>query len=353
MRISFNKKAVLNNKKDNKTNILPYLNGLDLSDVTSGNATLNAIKDNYSNDEQKFQDQIDQQECQGIITLINDKAVVFEAAIKVLQNNINAKKYSNANAAKLQAEINAITAKIDAAKAVAAKAGATKAELTAAYNSIKDLATTDIATAETNATNYEALFATSTGFYNTLKGETTDASTAPTLNGLTKKVTEEKAAIDALAKLTDAQKAALKGKVDAVQVVKSEGTPAADVTYTLANITTAIETAWQDETLNNDEVSRYQGIISDLKAEINKVKTQADRLNNLEGQLAAIDFNAAKTDILAKDPNQDGFYVKKLLGNAAAGECTYDFNALKSTIEADEDISMAQLRVWQLRLKLT
>jgi hypothetical protein len=159
-------------------------------------------------------------------------------------------------------------------------------------------------------------------------------------------VTEEKAAIDALAKLTDAQKAALKGKVDAVQVVKSEGDPAADVTYTLTNITTAIETAWQNETLNDGEVTRYKGIISDLKAETDKVKTQADRLDNLEGQLAAIDFNAAKTAILAKDPNQNGFYVKKLLGNAAAGECTFDFNALKSTIEADDDITAAEVTTY-------
>ena len=253
---------------------------------------------------------------------------------------------SNANKAKLQNEINGITGKIDAAMAVAAKADATKAELTAAYNSIKDLAKTDIATAEGHATSYEASFTTSTGFYNTLKGETTDASTAQTLNGLTKKVTDQKADIDALAKLTDAQKNTLKGKVDAVQVVKSEGSPAADVTYNLTKIQNDIEAAWQNETLNASEVSRYQGIINDLKAETEKVKTQADNLNNLETQLAAIDFNAAKPAILAKDPNQNGFYVKKLLGNAAAGECTFDFNALKNTIEADVDITAAEVTTY-------
>ena len=337
-----NKKAVLNNKKDNKTNILPYLNSLDLSEVTSGNTTMNDIKDNYSNDEQKFQDQIDQQECEGIITLINDKAVVFEAAIKTLQDNINAKKYGNANAAKLQEEIDAITAKIDAAKAVAAKEGATKAELTAAYNSIKDLETTDIATAQTNAAAYEASFVTSTGFYNTLKGATTDASTVKTLGGLTNKVTEQKAAIDGMTALTDAQKTALKDKVDAVEVVKQEGDPAVDVTYNLTNIITFIETAWQDETLNTAEVSRYQGIIGELQAATDVVVNHAGNLDYLEGQLAAIDFNKAKNDILAKDPNENGFFVNKLLGNAAAGECTFDFNTLKGKIEADEDITDAE-----------
>ena len=313
------KTAKLNAKGNNVDNILAYLKTL-AADASTALAdeikTLNDIKANYTADNKKFDQQIIQQQCAGIITMINDKAVVFEASIKTLQGKIDATTptMSNANKAKLQKEINDITAKIDAAKAVAAKAGATKDELTAAYNSIKDLATTDIATAEGHVTSYETSFTTSTGFYNTLKGGTTDPSTASTLSVLTKKVTDQKAAIDALAKLTDAQKNTLKGKVDAVKVVKQEGTPAVDVTYTLTKIQNDIEAAWQNETLNDGEVTRYKGIINDLKAETDKVKDHADRLNDLETQLANIDLNAAKTAILAKDGNPDGFYLKKLLG---------------------------------------
>lgn len=341
------KTAKLNDAGDNEDNVLAYLKSIAPvpADVLKDElATMEAIKANYTADNDKFKQQLDEQECAGLITMINDKAEVFNASIETLKADVNAVPpvMSNADVAKLKGEIDGITGKIDAAKAVAAKAEPTKAELTAAYNSIKDLATTDIKTAKDNATSYKESFSTSTRFYNTLKGETTDAFTAQTLNGLTKKVTKEKAAIDALAKLTDAQKAALKGKVDAVQVVKSEGDPAADVTYTLTNITTAIETAWQNETLNTAEVSRYQDIISDLKAETDKVKTQADRLNNLEGLLAAIDFNKAKTDILAKDPNQNGFFVKKLLGTSVAGECQFDFNKIKADIEADADITSTE-----------
>lgn len=341
------KTAKLNDAGDNLDNVLAYLKSIAPvpADVLKDElATMEAIKANYTADNDKFKQQLDQQECAGLITMINDKAVVFEASIETLKADVNAVPpvMSNADVANLKGEIDGITGKIDAAKAVAAKAGATKAELTAAYNSIKDLATTDIKTAKDNATSYKASFTTSTGFYNTLKGETTDASTALTLNGLTKKVTEQKADIDALVKLTDAQKNTLKGKVDAVKVVKQEGTPAADVTYTLTNITTAIETAWQNETLNDGEVSRYQDIISDLKAETDKVKTQADRLNNLEGQLAAIDFNAAKNAILAKDDNVNGFFVKKLLGTSVAGECQFDFNKIKADIEADADITSTE-----------
>ena len=346
------KTAMLNAKGNNVDNILAYLKSIAPvpADVLKKElAIMEAIKANYTADNEKFDQQIIQQQCAGIITMINDKAVVFEASIKTLQGKIDATTptMSNANKAKLQKEINDITAKINAAKAVAAKAGATKDELTAAYNKIKDLATTDIATAQTNLSTYEASFTTSTGFYDTLKGGTTDLSTASTLSGLTKKVTEQKAAIDALAKLTDTQKNTLKGKVDAVEVVKQEGTPAVDVTYNLTKIQNDIEAAWQNETLNDGEVTRYQGIINDLKAETDKVKDHADRLNDLEDQLSQINFTTAANNIKAKDSNVNGFYLKKLLGNAAAGECTFDFNKIKADIEADDDITPAEKTTYE------
>lgn len=346
------KTAMLNAKGNNVDNILAYLKSIAPvpADVLKKElATMEAIKANYTADNEKFDQQIVQQQCAGIITMINDKAVVFATSIKALQDKVDAAipTMSNANKAKLQTEINAITAKIDAAKAVAAKAGATKDELTAAYNKIKDLATTDIATAQANLSDYEASFTTSTGFYDTLKGGTTDPSTASTLSVLTKKVAEQKAAIDALAKLTDTQKNTLKGKVDAVEVVKQEGTPAVDVTYTLTKIQNDIEAAWQNETLNDGEVTRYQNIINDLKAETDKVKDHADRLNDLENQLSQINFTTAANNIKAKDPNKNGFYLKKLLGNAVVGECTFDFNKIKGDIEADVDITPAEKNTYE------
>lgn len=346
------KTAKLNDAGDNEDNVLAYLKSIAPvpADVLNDElATMEAIKANYTADNDKFKQQLDQQECAGLITMINDKAEVFNASIETLKAKVNAVPpvMSNADVAKLKDEIDGITGKIDAAMAVAAKADATKAELTAAYNSIKDLAKTDIATAETNASNYETSFFTSTGFYNTLNGTAADASTKPTLFGLTKKVTEQKGYIGGLAKLTDAQKNTLKGKVDAVQVVKSEGSPAADVTYTLTKIANDIKDAWQNETLNDSEVSRYQGIINDLKAKTEAVKTQADYLNDLETQLAAIDFNAAKNAILAKDDNVNGFFVKKLLGTSVAGECQFDFNKIKADIEADADITSTEKTTYE------
>ena len=346
------KTAPLNAAGTNVDNVLGYLKSIapTPANVLKGELeTMEAIKANYNADEEKFMQQLDQQECAGLVTMINDKAVVFEASIEILQGKVNAVPpiMSNANVAKLQNEINGIIGKINDAKAVAAKAGATKDELTAAYNSIKDLATTDIATAQTNASNYEDSFTTSTGFYTTLNGTAADASTKPTLFGLTKKVTEQKGYIGGLAKLTDAQKNTLKGKVDAVEVVKQEGTPAVDVTYNLTKIANDIRDAWQNETLNDSEVSRYQGIINDLKAKTEDVKTQADYLNDLETQLAAIDFNAAKAAILAKDDNADGFFVKKLLGTSVAGECQFDFNKIKADIEAEEVITSGEKTTYE------
>lgn len=337
------KTIALNAQGNNDDNILAYLKKLasDASSVLSGEIkTMNDIKANYQTDEQKFQDQIDQQECAGLITMINDKAEVFEPLVKVLQDAVNAnpRDISNAHAALLQKEIDKINAKIDAATGVAAKAGATKTELTAAYDSIKDLETTDIKTAQELYANYQASFAAATDKYNTLVGTASDASTASTLNGLTKKVKEQKDAIGALANLTDAQKNSLKGKVDAVKVVKSEGDPAADVTYTISSVKEKIEADWQNEKLDAAAITKYQGIINELKDATNAVKTQADNLNNLEGQLKGIDLAKAKKDILAKDSNADGFYVKQL-----TGKYTNDFNNLKSKIEADEDITAAEV----------
>ena len=334
----------LNDKADNKTNILPYLKSLsaDTKKVTDGTDLMNLIKANYSADEAKFAQQKDIEEANGIRILINGKVAEFEPEIADLQTRINNKEFGNVKGALLHAEINAITAKINAAKEMAANAAATKAQLSAEYNKIKDLLTTDIATAKKHADDYKESFKNFTDRYTTLNGTTDDASTVSTVNGLNKKVAEQKAAINALAKLTADQKTALKNRVDGVKVVKSEGNPAVDVEYTLLSIKNFIETAWQNETLEDADVTKYQGIIEELKGETNKVKNHADNLNDLETQLAQIDFAAAKNAIKAKDSNEDGFFMKKLLGNAAAGECTFDYIKLKADIEADTDITSAE-----------
>ena len=83
----------LNDKADNKTNILPYLKSLsaDTKKVTDGTDLMNLIKANYSADEAKFAQQMDIEECNGIRTNINNKAVVFEAMIAALQKRIEDK----------------------------------------------------------------------------------------------------------------------------------------------------------------------------------------------------------------------------------------------------------------------
>ena len=333
--------------------ILDYLNKQDVKDavqtVVDGSALMTEIANNYQGDEDLFAQQMDIQICEGLRTNINAKIGIFNPLIEVLQTNINNKLYGNVKGALLQEEINKITNKINDAKAVADNAEATKAQLTEAYNSIKNLNDDgkDIKTAQAHANQYAIDFSEFTTRYNDLNGATPAAATDKTVNGLKEKVEVQQAAIAALPKLSADQKTTLKNKVAAVQVVKQEGTPAADVTYTVQNIYNFIATAWQNETLTDADVDKYKGIIDDLKAETDKVKDHADRLNDLENQLSQINFTTAANNITAKDPNENGFYLKKLNGEAAAGECKHDFNAIKTTIEDDEDITSTEKATYE------
>ena len=334
----------------NLNNVLAYLKSIAPvpANVLKGELeTMEAIKANYNADEEKFMQQLDIEAANGIRIMINGKAAEFEPLIAALQTRIDNGEFGSVKGALLKAEIDEITAKINAAKLLAADDAATKAQLSAEYDEIKNLDTQDIAIAQGHATQYAADFATFTGRYNTLNGATTDAVTAQTVNGLKNKVKAQQDAIAALPKLSADQKTALKNKVAAVQVVKQEGTPAADVTYTVQNIYDFIATAWQNETLTDADVTKYQGIINDLKAETDKVKDHADRLNDLEDQLSQINFTTAANNIKAKDPNENGFYLKKLLGNAAVGECTFDFNKIKADIETDVDITPAEKNTYE------
>lgn len=341
---AINKKEALNDKKDNVTNILPYLNSKEVKDavaaVTTGTATMEAIKANYKADEQKFAQQMDIEECNGIRTNINNKAVVFEAAIDVLEKNIEDGLYGVVKGKKLQDELDAITKKIDDAKAVAAKENATKGELTNAYNSIKDLATTDIKDAQDHATDYKNAFAGFKTNYETLNGTKDDNSSASTVFGLKKKVAEQKEVIGNYKDLTDAQKTTFKNNVDAVEYKTKEG--GKDVTYTIDNILTFIENAMQAEELKDAEVTKYQNIISELKGATMAPVAQASYMNELEGALKAIDFAKAKTDVLKADPNESGFFYLLLTGTTTKGQYTKDFNDLKAKIEADTEITPAE-----------
>lgn len=331
------KTTPLNDKKDNVTNILPYLNSLsnDVKAVTEGTQTMNDIKSNYTNDEKRFADQLDIQECDGIRTNINSKAVVFDPSIKALQKRINDGEFGNVKGAALQKEIDAITAKINAAKEVAAKADATKDELTKAYDSIKNLDTEDIKKAQDNASVYAVAFKVFSDNYNLLNGTKDDASSKSTLFGLDKKVAEQQKVVSDLAKLSDAQKTTYKNNIAGVSVKKKEkvGDKDVDVTYTIASVKEDIAKAKGEEVLTDEVVTKYQGLIEDLKAATAATVTQATRMNTLEDLLAAIDFNKAKADVLKADPNQDGFYYKQL-----TGQMTSDFNNLKGKIEADKDL---------------
>ena len=275
----------LNDKADNKTNILPYLKSLsaDTKKVTDGTDLMNLIKANYSADEAKFAQQMDIEECNGIRTNINNKAVVFEAAIDVLEKNIKDGLYGIVKGKKLQDELDAITKKIDDAKAVAAKEDATKDDLTKAYNSIKDLMDTDIATATTHANTYKDEFAQFKANYELLNGTKDDTSAASTVFGLKKKVAEQKEVIGNYKNLTDAQKTTFKKNVDAVEYKTKEGDPLKDVTYTINNILTFIENAMQAEELKDAEVKKYQNIINELKGATMAPVAQASYMNELEG----------------------------------------------------------------------
>lgn len=329
----------LNDKADNKTNILPYLKSLsaDTKKVTDGTDLMNLIKANYSADEAKFAQQMDIEECNGIRTNINNKAVVFEAAIDELEKNIKDGLYGKVKGKKLQDELDAITKKIDDAKAVAAKEDATKDDLTKEYNSIKDLMDTDIATATTHANTYKKEFAQFKENYETLNGTEGDNSAASTVFGLKKKVAEQKEVIGNYKDLTDAQKTTFKNNVDAVEYKTKEGDPLKDVTYTINNILTFIENAMQAEELA--EVTKYQNIINELKGATMAPVAQASYMNDLEGALKGIDFAKAKTDVLKADPNESGFFYLLLTGTTTKGQYTKDFNDLKDKIEADTEIT--------------
>ena len=336
----------------NLNNVLAYLKSIAPvpANVLKGELeTMEAIKANYTADNDKFTEQLDIEAANGIRIMINGKAAEFEPLIAALQTRITNGEFGSVKGALLQAEIDEITAKINAATQLAADDAATKAQLSAEYDKIKNLDTQDIATATGHATQYAADFATFTGRYNTLNGATTDAVTAQTVNGLKNKVKAQQDAIAALPKLSADQKTALKNKVAAVQVVKQEGTPAADVTYNVQNIYDFIATAWQNETLTDADVTKYQGIIDDLKAETNKVYTQADRLNDLETQLKQINFETAATNITAKDPNTNGFYLKKL-NSTADGGCKFVYNKIQADIEGDEDITTGDKSSYETRI---
>ncbi|WP_288279200.1 hypothetical protein [uncultured Prevotella sp.] len=306
--------------------------------VTTGTATMEAIKANYKADEQKFAQQMDIEECNGIRTNINNKAVVFKAAIDELEKNIKDGLYGKVKGKKLQDELDAITKKIDDAKAVAAKEDATKDDLTKEYNSIKDLMDTDIATATTHANTYKKEFAQFKANYELLNGTEGDNSSASTVFGLTKKVAEQKEVIGDYKNLTDAQKTTFKNNVDAVEYKTKEGDK--DVTYTIDNILTFIENAMQAEELA--EVAKYQNVINELKGATMAPVTQASYMNELEGALKAIDFAKAKTDVLKADPNESGFFYLLLTGTTTKGQYTKDFNDLKDKIEADTKITLTK-----------
>lgn len=331
------KTAKLNEKGDNEDNILVYLKTKSVTDavktVEAGTATMEAIKANHDADEKKFAEQLEIQECNGIRTNIESMAKVYEPKIAALQKNINDGLYGNIKGAALQEEIDKISKKIDDAEAVAAKADATKDELTKAYDSIKDLDAEgkDIKTAQAHAVEYAMAFNTFTTNFNNLNGTKDDPSTASTYNGLLKKVAEQDAVIDGKKNLSDAQKTTYKNNVAGVSVKKKEGDK--DVTYTIDNILSILEKAKNDEKLTADEVTKYQGIIEELKAATDAPVTQADRMNTLEGLLAEIDFAKAKKDVLAKDPNENGYYYKQV-----TGKYTKDYNDLKAKIEADTDL---------------
>lgn len=312
--------------------------------VTDGSALMTEIANNYQGDEDLFAQQMDIQICEGLRTNINAKAGIFEGIINPYMINIQQGVYGNVKGALLKAEFEAITKKINDAKAVADNAEATKAQLTEAYNSIKNLNDDgkDIKTAQAHALAYAQAYQHFEDNYAEVMGKDNDESTESTIAGLEKKFTELKGDIDGLTELSAAQKSALKDKVQAVTVVKKEGNPQEDVTYSLANLKTILAEAKANEELTDDAVTKYQGIIEELKTVTAPVMTQATRLNGLETNLHAINFAKAKVDVLKEgvgDPNTDGYYNQLLIGETTAGQYTYEYNTLKDKIERDTDIT--------------
>lgn len=345
------KNAVLNDKKDNKTNILVYLKSLGTAaDVLNSEIqTMTDIKNNNQTDEEMFAEQIDMQEADGIRTLINGKAEVFNASIKVLQDNIDKKNvYGKTGGAKLQAEIDKINAKIKAAVDLAADKTAKKAALTEQYNNIKDLAEKDIKDAQDNAEQYAKDYKEFTNRYNTLNGDTKDAATATTVNGLKAKAKAEKETINGLKNLTGAQKTTLQGNVDGVKVTKKEDNK--DVTYTIDSVDQFIKDAYENEKLTDALVSSYQTVINELKAAMEKVTKHATNLNTLEGDLNGVKFEDAKKAVLAKDPDTKSFYYLLLTDVTVKDSYLKAYNDQKAAIEKDADITDAKVTTYKAKI---
>lgn len=339
------KTEVLNEKGDNVGNILAYLKSLANKEaaVVNGTSTMEAIKANYTTDEEKFAVQIDLQEAAGIAVMINGKAEVFEPMIAALQKRINDKEFGAKKGAKLQEEINKITDKINAAKAAAAKVGATTAELTVEYDKIKDLDTKDIKDAQDHATAYAAEYGVFTDRYNTLNGTDKDGAGASTVFGLKKYYDTEKENIKAMKNLTDAQKSSLYDKIDNVVFERVVGDK--KETFTLASIQKFIEEAAQNEELKAETVADYQtNIIPGLKVVASLVTVHAINLNTLEGDIADAKkgISDTKAEVLKKDKNENGFYYLLL-----TGQYTTDINKLQGDIEADVDLSATDVTTFQ------
>lgn len=345
------KTAVLNDKKDNKDNILVYLKSLGTAAdaLKSEIQTMTDIKNNNQTDEEMFAEQIDMQEADGIRTLINGKAEVFNASIKVLQDNIDKKNvYGKTGGVKLQAEIDEINAKIKAAVDLAADKTAKKAALTEQYNNIKDLAEMDIKDAQDHAEQYAKDYKEFTIRYNTLNGDPKDAATATTVNGLKAKAKAEKETINGLKNLTSAQKTTLQGNVDGVKVTKKEDNK--DVTYTIDSVDQFIKDAYENEKLTDALVSSYQTVINELKAAMEKVTKHATNLNTLEGELNGVKFEDAKKAVLAKDPDTKSFYYLLLTDVTVKDSYLKAYNDQKATIEKDADITDAEVTTYKAKI---
>ena len=344
------KTAKYNKKKPatdnaNQGNILGYLtkkygDGTAVLANEISHLTAMTTEATYKADQAAFEAEMEAAAVVGLKNMINAKATALEARVATLQQNINDKLYGNVSGALLQTEINAITEKINAAKQAAAAPDAKSSELSTVYSNITALAT-DMGNAETHASTYKSTFDTFVANYNTLNGTEGDASTVQTVFGLKKKVSEQQAVVDALNKLTDSQKTTFKNNVAGVSVKKTEkvGEQNVEVTYALSNIEQFINDAKNNEKLTNDEITKYQGIIDNLKDATAAPVTQAQRMNTLETLLAEINFTQAANDVKAKDANTNGFYYKQVTETY-----TNDFNTLKGNIESDTDLGDSEYK---------
>jgi len=300
--------------------------------------TLTAIQANHEKDENLFKTQMTYADMDALKMQINAKVTTLRTQIAPYQTKVNNDYYGNVGGTAVQNEINALNAFIDPAEKEAKKDNNnTSVEaLTTNYNAVKGLSVEQLAQVATTAYSTYQTFVEK---YNALNGETTDGSSAATVIGLKKYYDEKKAAIDALAKLTPAQKTAKKNAVTNAEVAKTEG--GQQVKYTLANILSFIEASTQNEQLTDAEVTKYQGIIGELKAKADEVVTQATRLNQLEVTLATINLETAKAAVRAKDPNTNGYYYLQLTGTY-----TTQYNNLKSAIEGDTNITSSEVTTY-------